>query len=70
MLNRVKYDCSLISFSASWLVNSFFITANYLIYAVIVFNFIFFWFCSYSFLIFPNLFSYAATVFFAGINSA
>ena len=25
LLNRVKYDCSLISFSASWLVNSFFL---------------------------------------------
>ena len=42
MLNRVKYDCSLISFSASWQVNSFFTSASYLIYSVTVFNFYFF----------------------------
>ena len=64
LLNTVKYDSSLISFSALWQVNSFLISANYLFYAVTVFFFL--WFlrlCSYS--------SYAATVFFfAGINSA
>ena len=42
LLNRVKYECSLISFSASWLVNSFLVSANYLIYAVTVFYFLFF----------------------------
>ena len=40
LLSRVKYDCSLISFSASWPVNSFFyISAIYLFYAVTVFIF-------------------------------
>ena len=41
LLNRVKYDCFLISFSASWPVNIFFFSANYFIYSVTVFNFIF-----------------------------
>ena len=50
LLNGVKYDCSVFSFSASWPVNSFFISANCLIRAVTVFNF-------------PKLFSGAATVF-------
>ena len=49
LLNRVKFDCSLISFSASWQVNSFLISANYLYYAVAVFNFF-------------ELFTYAVTV--------
>ena len=34
LLNSVKYDSSLISFSAPWQVNSFLISANYLFYAV------------------------------------
>ena len=41
LLHRFKYDCSLISFSASWLVNSFLISANYFFYAVTSFNYIF-----------------------------
>ena len=39
LLQRVKYDSSLISFSAPWPVNSFLISANYIFYAVAVFNF-------------------------------
>ena len=39
LLNRVKYDSSLISLSASWQVNSFSILVNYLFYAVTVFIF-------------------------------
>ena len=39
LLNRVKCDCSLMSFIAPWQVNSFFISPNYFIYAVAVFNF-------------------------------
>ena len=42
LLNRVKYDVSLTSVSASWEVNSFSISENYLIYAVTVFTLIFF----------------------------
>ena len=42
LLNSVKYDCSLISFSASWPVNSFLLSANYLFPAVTVFSFYFF----------------------------
>ena len=67
LLNSVKHDCSLISFSASWPVNSFFTfcelinlcsySLHFFGYAVTVSNF-------------SELFSYAATVFFAGINSA
>ena len=53
--------------SASWLVNSFLISANYLIFAETVFHF--FWIYG-QFLMFPELFSCAATVFFSGINSA
>ena len=52
LLNSVKYDSSLISFSAPWQVNSFLISANYLFYAVTVLFFlkkIFFCLCSYSF---------------------
>ena len=52
LLNSVKYDSSLISFSASWQVNSFLLSANYLFYAVTAFNF---------FKIFSYAFSYAAT---------
>ena len=51
LLNRVKHDSSLISFSASWPVNSFLISANCLIHAVTV-------------SIFSELFGCAATVFF------
>ena len=54
LLHRFKYDCSLISFSASWPVNSFLISAKYLFYAVTVFNFFDFWLCSYSFQFFQN----------------
>ena len=62
LLNRVKYDSSLTSFSASWPVNSFSISANYLFFALKVFLFsvkiyiyiIFFWLCSYSSKIFQN----------------
>ena len=50
LLNSVKYDSSLISFSASWQVNSFLTCANYLFYGVTVFQFIF------------ELFTYAVTV--------
>ena len=39
--NSVKHDSSLISFSASWPVNNFLISANYLLHAVTVFNFYF-----------------------------
>ena len=53
-LNRVRYDCSLNSFSASWPVNSFSTSAN-------CFNL-----CSYIFH-FSESFSFAATVFFTGI---
>ena len=66
LLNRVNYSCSLISFSALWLFNSFLISANYLFYAVAVFK-IFFYFFLVMQLQFPNfseLFNYAATVFF------
>ena len=53
LLNSVKYDSSLISFSASWQVNNFLISANYLFYAGTVFIFVFFFcLCSYSFKIF------------------
>ena len=70
LLNSVKYDSSLISFSAPWQVNSFFISANLLLYAVAVFIFYdFFLIMQLQFRVFPNYF-YAATVFFAGINSA
>ena len=68
LLNRVKYDSSLISFSAPWQVNSF---LNFCESFIL---------CSYSFYLFfcyavsvsnfSELFSYAATVFFFGINSA
>ena len=51
LLNRVKHDSSLISFSASWPVNSFLISANCLIHAVSVSKF-------------SELFSCAATFFF------
>ena len=51
LLNRVKHDSSLISFSASWRVNSFLISANCLIHAVTVSKF-------------SELFSCAVTVFF------
>ena len=40
LLNSVKYDSSLISFSAPWPINSFLISANYLFYAVTVFIFL------------------------------
>ena len=50
LLNRVKHDSSLISFSASWRVNSFLISANCLIHAVAVSNFFrIIQLCSYSF---------------------
>ena len=39
LLNSVKYDSSLISFSAPWQVYSTLIYANYLFYAVTVFIF-------------------------------
>ena len=38
LLNSVKYDSSLISFSAPWQVISFLISTNYLFYAVKVFS--------------------------------
>ena len=62
LLNSVKYDSSLISFSAPLQVNSFLISANYLFYAVTVF----FFFFGYAVTVsnFSELFSYAATVFF------
>ena len=66
--NSVKYDSSLIFFSAPWQVNSFLISANYLFCAVTVFHFF-----GYAVTVsnFSELFSYAATVFFfARINSA
>ena len=37
LLSRVKYDCSLISFSASWPVNIFFLISAFFLYAVTVF---------------------------------
>ena len=68
LLNSVKYDSSLFSFSAPWQVNSFFISANYLFYAVTVFSFFLkkkiFLALQFQFRIFQNYFSYAATVFF------
>ena len=64
LLNSVKYDCSLISFSASWQVDSFEISANYLIYAVTVFNFFELFTYAVTVSIFSEIFSYAATVFF------
>ena len=50
LLISIKYDSSLISFSVPWQVNSFLISANYLFYAVTVFNFYF------------RFFTYAVTV--------
>ena len=74
LLTSVKYDSSLISFSASWQVKSFLISANYLFYAVTVFNFLFFELFIYAVTVlnFSEVFSCAATefFFFAGINSA
>ena len=71
LLNRVKYDSSLISFSASWPVNSFLISANYLIHAVTVFNFFrIVSLCSYSFEFVPNYLVMQVQFFFADINSA
>ena len=49
LLTSVKYDSSSISLSASWQVNRFFISVNYVIYAVKVLNFF-------------ELFAYAVTV--------
>ena len=56
LLNSVKYDLFLISFSASWPVHSFFNSANYLFYAVAVFNFSFLkiYLCTDSFENFPK----------------
>ena len=61
LLNSVKYDCSLISFSAFWPVNS------YLIYTVTVFNFILLTYLLMQLQLKKKseLFSYAATVFFS-----
>ena len=66
LLNSVKYDSSLISFSASWQVNSFLISANYLFYAVTVFNYYFlnYLLMQLQFRKISELFSYAVTVFF------
>ena len=65
LLNSVKYDSSLISFSAPWQVNSFLISANYFSYAVTVFILkkIVFGFAGTVSKI-SELFSHAATVFF------
>ena len=67
LLNSVKCDSSLISFSAPWQVNSFLISVNYLFYAVTVCSFFFFFEffgCAVTVSKFSELFSYAATVFF------
>ena len=66
MLNRVKYDCSLISFSASWAVNSFFNFCelfNPWSYSL-QFHFLKFVVMQLQFLNLPKLLSYAATDFF------
>ena len=71
LLNSVKYDSSLVSFSAPWQVNSFLIPANYLFCAFTVYIYIYILVMQSQFQKFEELFSYAATVFFfAGINSA
>ena len=64
LLKRVKYDSSLISFSASWPVNSFSISVNDLFYAVTVLFFKNFFGYAVSVSNFSELFSGAATVFF------
>ena len=56
----------ILDFSASWPVNSFLISANYLFYAVTAFNLYFlnYLLMQLQFRKFSELFSYAATVFF------
>ena len=71
LLSSVKYDSSLISFSASWPVNSFFNFCELIILCSYSFQS---YFLNYllvlQFRIFSKLFSYVATVFFARIISA
>ena len=59
----VKYDSSLISFGASWQVNSFKISANYFLCSY-NFHFLKKLVMQLQFRIFSEIFSYAATVFF------
>ena len=69
LLNSVKFDSSLISFSASWQVNSFLISANYLYKAVTVFIFYFFG-EAVTVSKFQTYLVKQLKIFFAGINSA
>ena len=63
LLNSVKYESSLAG-------QQFLISANYLFCAVTVFIFSKFLVMQLQFQNFSELFSYAAKVFFVGINSA
>ena len=54
----------ILGFSASWPVNSFLISANYLFYAVAVFKIYLFFGYAVTVSKFSELFNYAATVFF------
>ena len=64
--NSVKYDSSLISFSAPWPVNSFLLSVNLFFYAVTVFIFFCFFFClcSYSFKFFRIIYLCSYSFFF------
>ena len=65
LLNIVKYDCSVISYTASWQVDSFSIYANYLICAVTVFTVVLnYLLVQFQFQKKSELLSCAATVFY------
>ena len=70
MLNSVKYDSTLISFSASWQVNSFFENLRNIYSMQLQFSFFHFLGYAVSVSKFSELFSYAAKAFLPGINSA